>query len=144
MAKTLGSEYRLWVKAASGDTYGLLKGETTLKISRQSTGVPVGTKDDWPDDPELPGARKVTISVECMPDLPDATGYTRLETVAASRQPVSIQIRKGGVSGEAPADVVFEAPMNVMNKDDDLNRGEASKTAWSLTLGGSIVTDVLA
>lgn len=143
MAKTLGPEIRLWVKAASGETYGMLKGETTLKFSEQSTGVPVGTKDDWPDDPELPGARKITITVEAIPDLPDATGYTRLETVAASRLPVSIQLRSGGMTGADPDDVVFEAPMNVLNRDTDMNRGEAVKASFTLTLAGAVVTNAL-
>lgn len=144
MAKTLGSEYRLWVKAASGDTFNLLKGETTLKISRQRSGVPAATKDDWPNEPELPGGRKITITVECLPDLPDATGYSRMETIMAGNAPEEFQIRKGGVDGEAPADVVFHAEMNVSGNDTDTNRGETTKASWTLTLGGTVTKDQLA
>lgn len=144
MAKKLGSEYRLWVKAASGDTFGLLKGETTLKVSRQRSGVAAATKDDWPHEPELPGGMKITITVECLPDLPDTAGYARMEALFAGDVPGEIQIRKGGVDGAAPADVVFHAMMNVSGNDTDTNRAETSKANWALSLGGEVFKDELA
>ena len=101
MGKKLGNDYRLWIESAVAGTYNEIKGQTSLKINRQAGSIDTSTKDDYPYGTQAPGLKTLTIDAEVYPNLPDANGYTRLETLSKGSAPVKFQIRKGGSAGAA-------------------------------------------
>ena len=144
MAKKLGNDYRLWIESAVAGTYNEVKGQTTLKIGRQSGTIDTSTKDDFPYGTQAPGLKTLTIDVELYPNLPDANGYTRMETLAAGTAPVNFQIRKGGSAGASPGDVVFAASMYIGNFDTDMSKNDVVKCTTQLSPAASPTTDTLA
>ncbi|QUT04842.1 hypothetical protein KFK14_17670 [Sphingobium phenoxybenzoativorans] len=142
MAKLLGNNYRLWVETAVAGTYAELKGQTTLKISRQANTIDTSTKDDFPYGTQAPGLKSLTIDVELFPNLPD-TGYTRYETLAQGSAPVNMQVRKGGSSGDND-DVVFQASLYIGNFDTDMSKNDVLKVTSQLTLAAAPTVDTLA
>lgn len=143
MAKKLGNDYRLWIESATAGTFNEIKGQTTLKISRQAGSIDTSTKDDFPYGTQAPGLKTLTVDVELYPNLPDATGYTRFETLSQGSAPVNFQVRKGGSAGAA-GDVVFEASMYIGNFDTDMSKNDVLKVTAQLTLAAAPETDVLA
>jgi hypothetical protein len=143
MAKKLGNDYRLWIESATPGTYNEIKGQTTLRVNRTSDKIDTSTKDDFPYGTSAPGSKALTIDFELYPNLPDANGYTRMETLSQGSDPVNFQIRKGGSSG-ADADAVFEASMYIGGITTDMGRNDVVKASGQLSLAAAPVTDVLA
>jgi predicted secreted protein len=145
MAKKLGNDYRLWIESATPGTFNEIKGQTSLKISRQTGQIDTSTKDDYPYGTQAPGLKTLTIDCELYPNLPDANGFSRLETQAnaSTTTAVKFQIRKGGSSG-AGADSVFEASMYIGNFDTDFGKNDVVKCTCQLTLASAPTTDSLA
>lgn len=143
MGKKLGNDYRLWIESAVAGTYNEIKGQTSLKTNRQAGSIDTSTKDDYPYGSQAPGLKTLTIDAECYPNLPDATGFTRLETLSKGSAPVKFQIRKGGSAGAA-GDVVFEASMYIGNFDTDYGKNDVVKCTFQLTLDSAPTTDALA
>lgn len=142
MAKKLGNDYRLWIESATAGTYNEIKGQTSLKISRKSGEIDTTSKDDFPYGTSLNGTKAITIDFEIYPNLPDASGYTRFETMAAGSSPVNFQIRKGGSSGSG-SDVVFQALMNITSNDTEMPKNDVVKASGQLTLAAAPTTDAL-
>ncbi|MFA7505295.1 MAG: phage tail tube protein [Burkholderiaceae bacterium] len=144
MAKKLGNDYRLWIESATPGTYNEIKGQTTLKISRQTGLTDTSTKDDYPYGTSAPGLKSLTIDCELYPNLPDANGYTILETAAnaGTTTAVNFQIRKGGSTG-ASGDAVFQASMYIGNFDTDFGKNDVVKCTCQLTLAAAPTTDTL-
>jgi len=143
MAKLLGNDYRLWIEGATPGTYAEVKGNTTLKISRQSGSIDTSTKDDFPYGTQAPGLKTLTIDAEIYPNLPDTTGYGTLETAAQGSTPKNFQIRKGGSTGDED-DAVFEASLYIGNFDTDFSKNDVVKCTFQLTLAASPTVDALA
>jgi predicted secreted protein len=145
MAKKLGNDYRLWIESAEAGTYNEIKGQTTLRISRQTGQIDTSTKDDYPYGTQAPGLKSLTIDCEFFPNLPDATGYTVLEATANAPTTTAkgFQIRKGGSAG-ASGDVVFEADMYIGNFDTDFSKNDVVKCTCQLTLATAPTADELA
>lgn len=143
MAKKLGNDYRLWIESATAGTYNEIKGQTALKINRQASSIDTSTKDDYPYGTQAPGLKTLTIDVELFPNLPDANGFTRFETLAAGTAAVNFQIRKGGSAG-ASGDVVFAASMYIGNLDTDFGKNDVVKSTAQLSLATAPTTDALA
>lgn len=144
MAKKLGNEYRLWIEGPTVGTYAEIKGQQDLKINRQAGTIETSSKEDFPYGTSAPGARSLTVDFGLLPNLPDAGGYTRLETVsqAIPQEPNKFQIRKGGSAG-ATGDVVFEALMNIGNFDTDFPQNGVVKANGQLTLAAAPTIDTL-
>lgn len=142
MAKKLGNDYRLWIESATPGTFNEIKGGTSLKINRQASTIDTSTKDDFPYGTQAPGLKSLTIDAEIFPNLPDANGYTRLETGASGSSPVKFQIRKGGSTG-AVGDVVFEASLYIGNFNTDFPKNDVVKCDFQLTLAAVPTTDTL-
>ena len=142
MAKKLGNDYRLWIESATAGTFNEIKGGTSLKISRQAQTIDTSTKDDFPYGTQAPGLKSLTIDAEVYPNLPDATGFARLETGAAGSAAVKFQIRKGGSAGAA-GDVVFAASMYIGNFNTDFGKNDVVKSDFQLTLESAPTTDTL-
>ena len=142
MAKLLGNAYRLWMESTTTGTYVQVKGQTTLKVSRQSASIDTSTKDDFPYGTQAQGLKTLTLDCEVYPDLPDTNGYTRLETLAAGTSPVNFQVRKGG-STATSGDSVFTASMYIGNLDTDMGKNDVIKATFQLSLAAAPTTDVL-
>lgn len=108
MSKGLGNNYLLWVESTTPGTYNVIKGQQGGTVNRNAAEIDLSTKDDAGYGSSAPGLRSWTIDLTILPNLPDTTGYTRLETLsnASPVAPFNIQIRKGGASGVS-GDVVF-------------------------------------
>lgn len=142
MAKKLGNDYRLWIDSSTPGTFAEIKGNTTLTINRQSNLIDTSAKSDFPYGTQAPGLRSLTIDAEVIPDLPDANGYGRLETVAAGSAPVNFAVRKDGSAGDA-ADNIFLASMYVGNFNTQMSKDEAVRVSFTLTLAAAPSTDAL-
>ena len=146
MAKKLANDYRLWIDSATPGTFAMIKGQQDISVSRNGATIDTSTKDDFPYGTQAPGLRSLSIPFSIIPDLPDATGYTRLETVAlaATSTPVNFQIRKNGSSGAAPADVVFQGSMYVTDFNSSFGQNDAVKVTGTLVSAAAPTTDLLA
>lgn len=143
MAKKLGNDYRLWIEGATAGTYAEIKGQTSLKVSRNSAAIDTSTKDDYPYGTQAPGLKTLTVDCEIYPNLPDTTGYGVLETAAQGTSPKKFQIRKGGSSGSG-TDAVLEASMYIGSFDTDMGKNDVVKCTFQLTLASAPTTDSLA
>lgn len=146
MAKKLGNDYRLWIDSATPGTFSEVKGNQDLSINRNSATIDTSTKDDFPYGTSAPGLRQLSIPFSLIPNLPDATGYTRLETVAnaAAATPVNFQIRKGGSTGASPADVVLAGSFYVTDFNTTMSQNDSVKASGTLVAAAAPTTDTLA
>lgn len=144
MAKKLGNDHMVWIESATAGTYTVIRGQQGCTINRTSGSIDLSTKDDGGYGSSAPGLRSLSIDLSILPNLPDALGYTRLETLAnaATPAPINIQIRKGGLAG-ATGDVVFAGPVyaNLDSTGFDQNAAVAVKTTF--TGAGAPTTDTL-
>ena len=143
--KGIGNNYYLWLETATPSTYALLKGQGNLKINRSSGSIDLSSKDNFPYALSAPGLRTLTISCDIKPDLPDANGYTRLETLCAAspQAPFNIQVRKGGLTGSG-TDVVFAASMYGTLTGTDMSQNAPLSVTLDLSLAAAPTTDTLA
>lgn len=145
-AKKLGNDYMVWVESAVPGTYNVIRGQQGCTINRSAGEVDLSTKDDSGYGTSAPGLKNLSIDFSIIPSLPDANGYTRYETLcnAATPAPFNIQVRKGGLTGATPGDVVFAGSMygNLDSTDFGQNAGVAVKS--KLTAAAAPTTDVLA
>lgn len=145
MAKRLGNDRRIWVESATPGTYNMVKGNQTIRVSRSGNTFSIGTKDDFPIDPQAPGLRTVSLACSFIPDLPDATGFTRLASfgTSASPSPVNIQVRAGGASGADPDDVEFECSMYVTQQDSSADANAPVGSDFTLVAAAAPTVDTL-
>ncbi len=144
MAKKLGNDYLLWVESSTAGTYNLVKGQQTLSISRDAGSIDTSTKDDAGYGTSAPGLKSLKISLDTIPNLPDANGYTRLESLCnvAPAVPFNIQIRKGGATGGA-SDVVFAGQVYGNLSSTEFGQNDAVKAKVEFSAAAAPTTDVL-
>lgn len=118
MALKIGNDYMVWVAAAGGTpTYGLLGGQQDGSLSVGIREIDGSHKTSGSTDLVLPGNKTYNLPLSFNAELPDATGYSVVETRLKGRLPILVQIRKGGATGASPADVVFACEMYALNLD---------------------------
>lgn len=142
MAKKLGNDYLLWIK---GDTdFALVKGQQTISISRDAASVDTSTKDDAGYGTSAPGLKTLKISLDIIPNLPDATGYSALETNCNTvpAAPFEIQIRKGGAAGVA-SDAVFDGLVYGNISSTEFGQNDAVKAKAEFTAAAAPTKDIL-
>lgn len=144
MAKKLGNDYRLWIESATPGTYNEIKGQQTMQYDRSSETINMSDKNNSPYALTAPGLFNVTLSVDGIADLPDANGFTLLETTFKLQASKKFQIRKGGSAGATPADVVFEGLMNILSLPITYGQNDAVKYKTSLGCAAAPTTDALA
>lgn len=146
MAKKYGNDYRWWVESATPGTYYEIKGQTESEIDETSQPIDTTSKSDFPYSTSGPGPRGLTLSLGVVPDLPDANGYTRLESVAKATSPTTIklQCRKGGASGATPADVVHECEWHVTARPRSFPMNGALGARFSFANAAAPTVDALA
>jgi hypothetical protein len=144
MAKKLGNDYLLWVESATAGTFNLVKGQQSLSISRDAGSIDTSTKDDAGYGTSAPGLKSLKISLDMLPNLPDANGYTRLETLCGvtPAAPFNVQIRKGGPTGVA-ADVVFAGSVYGNLASTDFGQNDAVKAKAEFSAAAAPTTDTL-
>jgi predicted secreted protein len=124
MATKIGNDYLVWVAApATTPTYWLFGGQQSGVVSTSREEADASHKTSGGYALSAPGLRRRTITLEFVADLPD-TGYTVVETAEkSSSREVLVQIRRGGVTGADPADVIFAGLMGVtaLNVNAPLN-----------------------
>lgn len=144
--KKLGSDYMVWVESATPGTYNLILGQGDLTVNRSSSNIDTTTKDDGAYGTGAPGPRALSVDLNVIPKLPDATGYTRLETLsnASPAAPFNIQIRKGGTAGATPADVVFAGSVYGNLDSTTFGQSAAAGIKATFTAAAAPTTDILA
>ncbi len=145
MAKKLGNDYRVWLETVTPGTYAIIKGNQDLSINREGGTIDISTKDDFPYAAQAAGARSVSITASFIPDLPDATGYTRLMTLANAlvATPFNIQVRKGGTAG-VTGDVVFECSVYCTTNNTAAAQNSAVGVSVTFVAATAPTTDALA
>lgn len=145
MAKKLGNDYRIWIESSTPGTYGEIKGNQNLSISRSGQTIDTSTKSDFPYGTMAAGLRALSIQASFIPDLPDANGYGRLMAVvrASTLATIGIQIRKGGSSGADPGDVVFDCDMYATQDDNDLNQNAGVGAGVTFVAAAAPTVDTL-
>lgn len=141
MAKKLGSDYRLFVQSSTAGTFNQPAGQGNLSVNRSKGFSSSATKDTDGVDTQTPGLRTISIKQDLTPDLPDANGYTRMETLDKSNASEVYQIRKKPF---AVADVVFECPMYTALDNSDFNQGDSVKVGVTLQPAAQPTVDALA
>lgn len=146
MAKKLSNDYRLWIESATPGTYTMIKGQQSLSISRSGGTIDTTTKDEFPYGSSGPGPRSISIPFGLIPDLPDANGYTRFESLAAAAvaTPFNVEIRKGGSAGNGTTDVVFRCSVYCNDHNTNLDQNTPVKTTGTLVNAAAPSVDVLA
>jgi predicted secreted protein len=144
MAKKLGNDYLVWVEATPAGTFNLVKGQQSVSISRDAASIDTTTKDDSGYGTSAPGLKSLKLSLDTIPNLPDASGYTRLETLcsASPQAPFNIQIRKGGATGAA-GDVVFAGLVYGNITSTEFGQNDAVKAKVEFSAAAAPTTDVL-
>lgn len=145
MAKGIGNDYFLWVESATPGTYYMPKGQQTFQRSGTSDKVDTTSKDSGGYKTGRFTFKDWNGKVDILPDLPDANGYTRLETLvlASPQVPFNIQLRKGGVAG-ASGDVVFQASVTGSMTQQDASQNAPLKVSFEFMLNGAPTTDAMA
>ena len=141
MAKKLGSNYRLFVQSAVAGTFNQPTGQGNLTVNRGKSFGSNATKDTEGYDTQQPGLKTLTLSQQLVPDLPDANGYMRMETLDKSDATEIYQIRKKPFG---TTDVVFEAAMYTGLDNTGFNQGESVSAGVTLTLASAPTVDTLA
>lgn len=146
MAKKLGNDYRLWIESATPGTYNMIKGQQDLSVNQSGGTIDTSTKDDFPYGTQGPGLRSISIPFSCIPDLPDANGYTRFETLvnAVVSTPFNIQIRKGGSAGVTPGDVVFAGSVYGTDISTSFGQNASVQLSGTLVSAAAPTTNLLA
>lgn len=134
MSKKLGNDYRLWIESITPGTYNMIKGQQDGAINRSGSTVDQTTKDDFPYGSAAPGTRSLSIPFSLIPDLPDATGYTRFEGLANATvaTAINIQVRKGGSAGNSTTDVVFQCSMYCTDFNTTFGQNDSVKATGTL------------
>jgi len=143
MATKLGNDYRLWIEGLTLGTYAMIKGQQSLSYDRKANTIDISTKDNSPYAATAAGLFDVSISLDGIADLPDATGFTLLETAFKAQTGKKFQIRKAGAAGVSPGDVVFEGTCNILGLPIEYGQNDAVKYKLSLGLAVAPTTDAL-
>jgi len=141
MGKKLGSDYRLFVRAADAATFNQPTGQGNLTINRGKNFGSSATKDTEGVDTQTPGLRSISIKQDFVPDLPDANGYERIDTLDKSSAAEVYQIRKKPF---ANADVVFECSMYTALENTEFEQGNPVKSGVTLQPAAQPTVDKLA
>jgi hypothetical protein len=143
MAKKLGNDYLIWVESITPGTFNLIKGQQSVSISRDAGSIDTTTKDDSGYGTSAPGLKSLKLSLDTIPNLPDSTGFTRLETLCSANPaaPFLIQIRKGGPAATI-TDAVFAGSVygNITSTEFGQNDAVKAKIEFSAASAPTIDT----
>jgi predicted secreted protein len=140
LAKKLGNAYRLYIGDGAGtEVFSEIAGQQDLSITRNAATIDTSTKDNFPYATQAPGLRTLSIAFNLIPDLPDALGYTAMETAAMATDatPVNFQVKTGST-------VVFEGSMYITDFNTSFGQNDSVKATGTLVAADAPTTDELA
>ncbi len=143
MTTLLGNDYLAWIEGSTAGVYGYINGQGTLSETRSQTSIDTSDKTTAGYDTEAFGNIKVSYSLDIKCKLPDATGYTRLETQCNAKTPFNFQVRKSGTGGQT-ADAIFAALMNGTIASRAFNKDGTVDVKVTLSLAAAPTIDQLA
>lgn len=108
MAVLLGNAYLAWIEGAVADVYAPIKGQGTFTETRSPQKIDTSDKTTSGFNTGAFGNTDWSGELDVKVKLPDAGGYTRLETQCNAGVPFNFQIRKNGLGGQT-ADAIFAA-----------------------------------
>jgi predicted secreted protein len=130
MGKVVGNTRRLFVQSATPGTFSEILGQRDLDTPRKASTIDIGDKNSAPYGLTAPGNFDVSITLTGIPDLPDANGLQRVDSVYKAQTAEVFQVRKAPYSG---GDVVFECLCNVLDCSPSFPRDK--EASYSITLG---------
>ena len=139
----LGNNYLAWLQSATAGTFNAIRGQGTLSDSRSQTEIDTSDKTTSGYATSAYGLIKVDIELDIKVNLPDANGYTRLETLANSQTPEVFQVRKNGTAG-ALADAIFSASCYFTIKSRKFNKDGTVDATIGIGLASAPTIDQLA
>ncbi len=112
MPKKLGNDLRLWIEGSAAGVFAEILGQQDVSVSGDQQFIDTSTKDTGQYATQAPSQRTTSISLDLVPDFPDASGYGRLLSLAnaSAPTPFRIQLREAPF---AAGNVVFDAPVYV-------------------------------
>jgi hypothetical protein len=136
--KKQGNDYRLFVESATPGTYNEIKGQNDLSVSRSGGTIDTSTKDGGAYATSAPGQKSLSISFNLIPDLPDANGYTRFETLALATPQVAfnVQIKAG-------ATIVFTGSVYASECNTSFGQNDSVKCTGTLIAAAAPTVDAL-
>ena len=139
MAQLDGNGYRLQIETATAGVFQEIAGQQGLTVDGSASLQDVSTKSSGAYALQRPGKRNVTINLEGLADLPDATGFTRLHERAklSPQSPTLFRIVK------LPSTTVFEASMYIGNFNVEYPQDGNVAYSCTMTLAAAPVTDVI-
>lgn len=137
MAKLDGNLYRCFIESATLGTFNEIKGQRSSSLGTSLATYSVATKDSGGWDINGAGLLTADMSVELVPDLPDATGYTRCETLHNTKASARVQWRTG-------ATIVFDAPVLITQIDDAYPFNDAVGCQITFALTGAPTVNLMA
>lgn len=126
----LGNDQQLFVQSATAGTFTAIGGQRDLDYSRKAGEIDIGDKNSGAYGKTAPGQFAVAITLEGVPDLPDANGLARVDAKYKARATEIFQIRKAPF---ATGDVTFECECFVLDcsRSDPRN----AEARYSIALG---------
>lgn len=122
MALKLGNNYVVFVSATIGGTYALLAGQQNGSLGGTRATADASHKTSGGVALKVPGLIDVPVDLTFVAELPDATGYSVVETAFKAGTTVGVAIRKAGATSVV-GDNIFLCEMFVtaLNVDFALN-----------------------
>jgi predicted secreted protein len=105
MAQLDGNTYRFQVESTTPGTYNEVAGQQGMDLNGSAGTTDVSTKSSGAYALKRSNKRDVVVSLEGLADLPDANGFTRLETLMNANPQVPFNVR----IVKLPSTVVFAA-----------------------------------
>jgi hypothetical protein len=139
MGKTLGDDYRLFVKDVSGDGFSQPAGQGNLTISRSSSPIDQTTKDNGRWGTSAPGPKSLSATQAFIPDLPDPA-FARMKALDASGDAAVYQVRYKPFAAD---DVEFECLLYTSFGDTGLEQRGNRNTSATLTAAEAPTVDNL-
>jgi hypothetical protein len=140
MPKLSANNYRVFIESATTGSFNVVAGQISHTIDRGEVSYSTVDKASTVEVTER-AMRNYAMSMEYRPDLPDANGHARLETIYASGASAGVQVRK---SPFASGDVVFACIMRVASMGASSPLNDVHATTVSLTPTAAPSTDLLA
>lgn len=137
------NKYLLWAGDGAGpEVFAAPAGQVGIEWTRSSAKVDQTVKTST-YEVGRPGVKSISLSLDLKVSLPDANGYTRLETAHKAGTAINIQIRKDGATG-ADDDKVFAASVYVADIQLSGPQGGDVTAKISFMLAADPTTDTLA
>jgi len=143
MAYLNADEVLVWVgNGAGSEVFYAPAGQTGVEWTRSAARVDRTVKTSA-YEVGRPGVMAISnFGLDLKPSLPDANGYTRLETVHKTKAAVNIQVRRGGATATAD-DAIFAAAMHVETMPTSAPQGADVSCRISFFLAEDPTIDVL-